>query len=494
MMKRWIKTFLSLALCAALCLSPLALLPAGAAAGDPVPNGPGGIPDPAFYRALQRTVGASDGQTLTEGDLSGIRYLRIDGMGIRSLEGLGYLPNLLSLSCSDNGISQLDLSLVPNLTVLFCTGNDISQLDLSPVPDLIALYCADTGISQLDLSPVPNLIYLSCPLNRISQLDLSPVPDLELLYCAGTGISQLDLSPVPNLEQLYWGGDNLSQLDLPPLLNLRELSVPGSPNLSSLDLSSVPNLIYLNCGYTGVSFLDLSGLANLGILSYDGAPLQAVEGLDDTALSGQDKAGLLAYIQSVLDGLQPPTPPSPSSRSSNDSNYYGWEAYKYLNVRQSGLHPLTVPEAGKAKDGKVQNVSTVSPEAAAALRAPLLKNDILKSGEILSRTILDPAKVTETIDASVRVGDARTEALFGKYFQNALTALVLPQQGPFGQRVGLAVRVPGYEAPVLYAYDPEANVYSLLPDAGGFYDENGFFHFYTDAGGTYLVVEGSLVK
>jgi Leucine-rich repeat (LRR) protein len=51
----------------------------------------------------------------------------------------------------------LDLSHVPNLTTLYCSDNQLSELDLSPVPLLTELNCFDNPMTELDIRPLLSL-------------------------------------------------------------------------------------------------------------------------------------------------------------------------------------------------------------------------------------------------------------------------------------------------------------------------------------------------
>ena len=67
----------------------------------------------------------------------------------------------------------------------------------------------------IDLSHTPNLKTLFCPNNQLSELDLSHTPNLKVLWCPNNQLSELDLSHTPNLKNLDWDGNQIIEVDLP---------------------------------------------------------------------------------------------------------------------------------------------------------------------------------------------------------------------------------------------------------------------------------------
>ena len=58
------------------------------------------------------------------------------------------MPGLKGLLCSNNNLTELDLSTVPGLTGLRCYGNNLSKLDLSMVPELTDLWCESNNLTE----------------------------------------------------------------------------------------------------------------------------------------------------------------------------------------------------------------------------------------------------------------------------------------------------------------------------------------------------------
>lgn len=85
-------------------------------------------------------------------EASAATSVSVSGKGIKTLEGLEYFNNMTSLDCSDNSLTDIDLSGV-SLTALNCSGNSLSSLDLTSQTSLSSLDCSSvTGLTTLDLT------------------------------------------------------------------------------------------------------------------------------------------------------------------------------------------------------------------------------------------------------------------------------------------------------------------------------------------------------
>ena len=125
------------------------------------------FPDRAFRRFLIRyfleeivEISGEDSRSvvfLRKEDVDAVDFLSCEGEQIRSLDGIEYFPNLETLDCSDNELTQLDLSRIPALSELYCTDNQLTSLDLSGLEQLRVLYCSRKQLSELDTSSCKEL-------------------------------------------------------------------------------------------------------------------------------------------------------------------------------------------------------------------------------------------------------------------------------------------------------------------------------------------------
>lgn len=102
--------------------------------------------------------------------------------------------NITALDCSNNGLTQLDVSNHPELEVLWCNGNRLARLDLSNNAQLTELYAYSNRLRQLDLSNNPALVRLNASQNQLTELDLSANTLLRRMDCYENLLTALDFT------------------------------------------------------------------------------------------------------------------------------------------------------------------------------------------------------------------------------------------------------------------------------------------------------------
>lgn len=221
------------------------------------------------------------GTTNTDGDLvltqemiDGIVFLDLSYENLKDLEGLEVFANLTALDCSNNQISELDLTQLPNLTSLNCSGNPLLSLNTEALPQLMYLYCNNCfGQSQsrsyvdgtLDLSENKQLIVLSCDENQLSNLILPETSTLVDIYCSDNNLKILDVSKNTGLSQFHCSRNQLIELKLPKTQTLKEVWCNDN-KLTSLDVSGNTTLERLTCHDNDLDELDISTNTGLQIL------------------------------------------------------------------------------------------------------------------------------------------------------------------------------------------------------------------------------------
>ena len=73
------------------------------------------------------------------------------GMGIKDLTGIEFFPELENLDCSENQLTQLDVSKNPKLKRLVCYENKLTSLDVSGNTSLTELHCYTNQLTSLNL-------------------------------------------------------------------------------------------------------------------------------------------------------------------------------------------------------------------------------------------------------------------------------------------------------------------------------------------------------
>ena len=128
--------------------------------------------------------------------------LYVSRMSIQDMTGLSYLSGLISLWCSFNQLTELDVSNNTALEYLSCWDNQLSVLDVSHNPALWYLDCDDNQLSSLDLTSNAALAIVHCDYNRLNTLLVSPNITLRYISCYSNQLTALDVSENTSLVRL----------------------------------------------------------------------------------------------------------------------------------------------------------------------------------------------------------------------------------------------------------------------------------------------------
>ena len=124
------------------------------------------FPDAKFRSYLFSNSYGKDG-VLTDEEIARITTIVVSDMGIQSMKGIEFFPELKILSCNINDLTSLDVSKNTKLIKLFCDRNKLKTLDVSKNTVLEMLECGGNLLMTLDLSKNPRLTYLYCSQNQI---------------------------------------------------------------------------------------------------------------------------------------------------------------------------------------------------------------------------------------------------------------------------------------------------------------------------------------
>lgn len=268
------------------------------------------IPDENFEKrliALKIDSGTPDGQVLTS-SINTVETLDLYSKNITNLSGIEDFTALKELDCSNNQITNLEVSKNTQLTSLVCgsnslttinlskntllenlsvSRNNLTELDLSANSKLTGLSCGSNKLTALDVSHL-NLKYLYCGSNAITTLDISKSTDLIYLECSYNKLNSLELGKAAALQQVDCKYNTLTTLDLSKNTNLTFLDC-SSNKLQALDVTSSPKLQYLKCNSnSGITTIDLSQNTNLNELSGGSLSLTSLDLRKNTALKMLD--------------------------------------------------------------------------------------------------------------------------------------------------------------------------------------------------------------
>ena len=164
---------------------------------------------------------------------------------------------LTHLYCGNNLLTALGLSTNTSLTNLDFSNNRLTQIDLSKNSALIYLYCNDNRLTSIDPSANTLLTYFHCDNNQLTGLNLLPNTSLISLSCSGNKLAQLVLSVNTALTNLYCSGNQLTALELLTNTALRIIACNNN-KLANLNLTTCTDLKSLACGYGAANPLQVT--------------------------------------------------------------------------------------------------------------------------------------------------------------------------------------------------------------------------------------------
>ena len=247
-----------------------AALPVKVIEGTSVELNATNFPDEKFRSYLNETFGTDDCVVV-----ECVTYIDCSNRGIKNLKGIELFPNLETLECSNNQLTELTIS-HPNLHTLNCYGNQMTALDVSGCPKLDCLICCENLLETLDVSQNLELTDLRCFDNRLTALDVSKNTKLEYLMCEENRLTALDVSSNPALVYLVCYTNQLTALDVSRNLKLDYFACGDNP-LGTLDVSKNTELLELYCEKSGLSTLDISKNTKLMYLGCDSNKLTELD-------------------------------------------------------------------------------------------------------------------------------------------------------------------------------------------------------------------------
>ena len=271
-------------LCAALLA---ALLPAAAQAED-VTIDETNFPDAAFREYVGRVCDSDGNKVLSAEEIGKVEgmlliYGLTTGSKIESLKGIEYFTALTELRCSNNELTELDVTQNTALTDLNCSENELTELDVTKNTALTELRCSDNALTELDVSKNTALTSLNCSYNALTELDVSQNTALTYLGCYSNELTALDVSKNTALTDLSCYSNELTALDVSQNTALTRLDCYNNA-LTALDVSKNTALERLYCYNNALTALDVSKNTALTRLDCYNNALTALDVSKNTAL------------------------------------------------------------------------------------------------------------------------------------------------------------------------------------------------------------------
>ena len=136
------------------------------------------FPDGAFRQYVADNFDKDKDGALNQTERNAVKEIEISNSGCTSLQGLKYFSKLTDLFCSDNNLTELDVSENPELKRLICYNNSLTSLNLNKNTKLESLNCNNNKLTVLDLRENKSLPWLRCKNNCLTSLDLRTNPQI----------------------------------------------------------------------------------------------------------------------------------------------------------------------------------------------------------------------------------------------------------------------------------------------------------------------------
>ena len=134
------------------------------------------VPDDNFEAYLEANGmgnGIANDDYVTTASIDTVNGLLISNLAIADLTGIENFDSLHILRCSENQLTNLDLSNNTSLERVFCGANQITNINLTNNISLKAIRCGNNPLSSLDLSNNSLLVQLFCRNTLLTELNIN---------------------------------------------------------------------------------------------------------------------------------------------------------------------------------------------------------------------------------------------------------------------------------------------------------------------------------
>ena len=240
------------------------------------------FPDANFRQYVSDELDDDNNGSLSESERME-SFIFVNGKNIADLTGIEYFTELVTLYCSNNQLTALDVSSNTKLSNFQCDNNQLTSLDVSKCTALTSFICRYNRLTALDLSKCTALSYISCEKNQLTSLTLGANTVLTGLQCADNRLTELDLSGITGLEECNCSYNQLQQLDVSSNTALKVLDCSGNL-LEKLDLSSNTAIEKLYCSYNRLAELNIRNCTEITELNSNNNKLNTIDFSNNTKL------------------------------------------------------------------------------------------------------------------------------------------------------------------------------------------------------------------
>ena len=173
-----------------------------------------------------------------------------------------------NIACTESGIKNFKgIEVFPEIITLYCDKNSLTELDVSNNTKLESIYCDSNKIAKLNLGKAENLKFLSAGGNKITELKISGLKNIETVYIGQNPVTVIDCSGCENLVELKTQScDEIKTVNAEGCAKLLEIGISDS-KLEELNVKGCKSLISILCANDKLKTIDVTDCASLEFLS-----------------------------------------------------------------------------------------------------------------------------------------------------------------------------------------------------------------------------------
>jgi hypothetical protein len=213
-------------------------------------------------------------------------------MNITDLTGIEEFTEITNLNCSDNQLTNLDVSSNLMLSYLIVFNNSLTSVNVTQNTALTRFWCMFNDISNLDLSQNSGLVFLQANNNLLTSLNIANGNNTNVIACI-TNNNSLTCITVDNAaySTTNWTGNDFNK----DAGTSYSESCSGTAGIEQNDLESTFN-IFPNPTSRTIS-IQLESQTNLVILSSEGKTVATLSGASNYNFDASQLENGIYYIQ-----------------------------------------------------------------------------------------------------------------------------------------------------------------------------------------------------
>lgn len=243
-------------------------------------NGGLNIPDAKLKSYLVNNYDDDGDGEISIAESDNITMVNVSGKGISDLTGLEACTNLVTLNCSNNNITKIELPNLAKFTTLTCYGNPISKIDLTNCVVLNKF-----NIINLETNAVRDTeIWINGYAGATTMdITLLGTPFTTFTFTNATALTKIEFYGDFTTVNLY-GNSALESIDVNPIRDLQTLDVHAC-HLTSLDVTAKEKLTWLDASANALTEMNVTQNNLLEHLNLADNGLSVINVRNNTALT-----------------------------------------------------------------------------------------------------------------------------------------------------------------------------------------------------------------